>query len=75
MRSRLDGDYDACVAQHAVASLLAEAASIEVATPAILGAIGENLGWEVGALHLMRPEVHRASMRDETEWNETQQTS
>jgi len=41
------------VAQHAVASLLAEAASIEVATPAILGAIGENLGWEVGALHLI----------------------
>jgi PAS domain S-box-containing protein len=38
-----------CV-QHAVAQILAEAAAIEEATPRILRAIGEYLGWDVGAL-------------------------
>jgi len=36
--------------QHAVAQILAEAATIEEATPRILRAIGEYLGWDVGAL-------------------------
>jgi PAS domain S-box-containing protein len=36
--------------QHTVAQILAEAAGIEVATPRILRAIGECLGWDVGAL-------------------------
>ena len=36
--------------QHAVAQILAEAATIEEATPRILRAMGECLGWDVGAL-------------------------
>jgi PAS domain S-box-containing protein len=36
--------------QHAVAQILAKAATIEEATPRILRAIGEYLGWDVGAL-------------------------
>jgi PAS domain S-box-containing protein len=36
--------------QHTVAQILAEATSIEEATPRILRAIGESLGWDVGAL-------------------------
>ncbi|HXO69999.1 MAG TPA: PAS domain S-box protein, partial [Bradyrhizobium sp.] len=36
--------------QHTVAQILAEAASIEEATPRILLAMGECLGWDVGAL-------------------------
>jgi PAS domain S-box-containing protein len=36
--------------QHTVAQILAEAATIEEATPRILRAIGECLGWDVGAL-------------------------
>jgi PAS domain S-box-containing protein len=36
--------------QHTVAQILAEAATIEEATPRILRAMGECLGWEVGAL-------------------------
>ena len=36
--------------QHTVAQILAEAATIEEATPRILLAIGECLGWDVGAL-------------------------
>src|SRR5712672_448571 len=36
--------------QHTVAQILAEAATIEEATPRILRAMGEWLGWEVGAL-------------------------
>src|SRR5713226_3615575 len=35
--------------QHTVAQILAEAAAIEEATPRILRAIGEYLGWDVGA--------------------------
>jgi PAS domain S-box-containing protein len=38
-----------CV-QHTIAQILAEAAAIEEATPRILRAIGEYLGWDVGAL-------------------------
>jgi len=38
-----------CV-QHTVAQILAEAATIEEATPRILWAMGECLGWDVGAL-------------------------
>jgi PAS domain S-box-containing protein len=38
-----------CV-QHTVAQILAEAATIEKATPRILRAMGECLGWDVGAL-------------------------
>jgi signal transduction histidine kinase len=36
--------------QHTVAQILAEAATIEEATPRILSAMGECLGWDVGAL-------------------------
>src|SRR6266853_2220867 len=36
--------------QHTVAQILAEAATIEEATPRILLAMGECLGWDVGAL-------------------------
>jgi PAS domain S-box-containing protein len=36
--------------QHTVAQILAEAATIEEATPRILWAMGECLGWDVGAL-------------------------
>src|SRR6266567_2654881 len=36
--------------QHMVAQILAEAATIEEATPRILRAMGECLGWDVGAL-------------------------
>jgi PAS domain S-box-containing protein len=36
--------------QHTVAQILAEAATIEEATPKILRAMGECLGWDVGAL-------------------------
>ncbi len=36
--------------QHMVALILAEAATIEEATPRILRAMGECLGWDVGAL-------------------------
>jgi PAS domain S-box-containing protein len=36
--------------QHTVAQILAEAATIEQATPRILRAMGECLGWDVGAL-------------------------
>src|SRR5258706_3801697 len=36
--------------QHTVAQILAEAAGIEEATPRILRATGECLGWDVGAL-------------------------
>ena len=36
--------------QHRVAQILAEAATIEEATPIILRAMGECLGWDVGAL-------------------------
>ena len=36
--------------QHTVAQILAEAAAIEEATPRILRAMGECLGWDVGAL-------------------------
>ena len=37
-------------AQHTVAQILAEATTIEEATPRILRAMGECLGWDVGAL-------------------------
>src|SRR4051794_1046447 len=36
--------------QHTVAQILAEAATIEEASPRILLAMGERLGWDVGAL-------------------------
>ncbi|WMT78177.1 AAA family ATPase [Bradyrhizobium sp. Ash2021] len=36
--------------QHTVAQILAEAATIEEATPRILWAMGECLGWDLGAL-------------------------
>jgi PAS domain S-box-containing protein len=36
--------------QHTVAQILAEAATIEEVTPRILRAMGESLGWDVGAL-------------------------
>jgi PAS domain S-box-containing protein len=36
--------------QHTVAQILAEAATIEEASPRILPAIGESLGWDVGVL-------------------------
>jgi PAS domain S-box-containing protein len=36
--------------QHTIAQILAEAATIEEATPRILRAMGECLGWDVGAL-------------------------
>ena len=36
--------------QHTVTQILAEAATVEEATPKILRALGEWLGWDVGAL-------------------------
>jgi GAF domain len=36
--------------QHTVTQILAEAATVEEATPKILRALGECLGWDVGAL-------------------------
>ena len=36
--------------QHDVSRVMAEAASLQEATPKILQAIGENLGWQVGVL-------------------------
>ena len=38
------------MAQHAVARVSAEAATLEVAAPQMLRAIGEALGWDLGAL-------------------------
>jgi PAS domain S-box-containing protein len=46
-RKRLEGRLRV---QHTVAQILAEAATIEEATPRILRAMGECLGWDVGAL-------------------------
>ena len=43
--------------QHTVAQILAEAATIEEATPRILRAMGECLGWDVGALWRVDREV------------------
>jgi PAS domain S-box-containing protein len=43
--------------QHTVAQILAEAATIEGATPRILWAMGECLGWDVGALWRADPEA------------------
>jgi len=43
--------------QHTVAQILAEAATIEEATPRILRAMGECLGWDVGALWRVDQEV------------------
>ncbi len=37
-------------AQHAVTRILAEAESLEAATPGILRAVGETAGWDVGAI-------------------------
>jgi len=57
--------------QHTVAQILAEATTIEEATPRILRAMGECLGWDVGALWRVAPEAealrcvelwHRASI-------------
>src|SRR6202035_2433556 len=57
--------------QHTVAQILAEAATIEEAAPRILRAMGECLGWDVGALWRVVPEAgalrcvelwHKASM-------------
>jgi PAS domain S-box-containing protein len=57
--------------QHTVAQVLAEAATIEEATPRVLLAIGECLGWDVGVLWRMDWEAkalrcvelwHRASI-------------
>jgi PAS domain S-box-containing protein len=57
--------------QHTVALILAEAATIEEATPRILWAMGECLGWDVGALWRVDHEAemlrcvelwHKASM-------------
>ena len=41
--------------QHTIAQILAEAATIEEATPRILRAMGESLGWDVGALWRVAP--------------------
>jgi PAS domain S-box-containing protein len=41
------------MAQHAVASVLAEAESVEEVAPAILDALGEPLGWRAGAVYLV----------------------
>src|SRR4051812_28914567 len=43
--------------QHTVAQVLAEAVTIEEATPRILRAVGECLGWDVGALWRVDREV------------------
>jgi PAS domain S-box-containing protein len=41
------------IAQHAVARLLAESETLDEATPRILAAIGESLGWELGTVYLV----------------------
>jgi PAS domain S-box-containing protein len=43
--------------QHTVAQILAEAVTIEEATPRILWAMGECLGWDVGVLWRVDPEA------------------
>jgi PAS domain S-box-containing protein len=43
--------------QHRIAQILAEAVTIEEATPRILWAMGECLGWDVGVLWRVDPEV------------------
>ena len=43
--------------QHTVAQILAEAATIEEATPRILRAMGECLGWDVGTLWRVDPDA------------------
>ena len=43
--------------QHTVGQILAEAATIEEVTPRVLRAIGEGLGWDVGALWCVDREV------------------
>ena len=41
------------IAQHAVARLLAESETLDEATPRILSAVGESLGWELGAVYFV----------------------
>jgi len=51
-------------AQHAVTRVLAESAALEVATPEILRAVGEELGWDVATLWLVDRESHRLRFVD-----------
>ena len=41
------------IAQHAVARHLAESETMDEATPRILAAVGESLGWELGAVYFV----------------------
>jgi PAS domain S-box-containing protein len=52
--------------QHDVSRVMAEAASLADATPKILQAIGENLGWQVGVLWAMNR--RRAVLRAKAIW-------
>ena len=51
------------MAQHTVAQVLAEAVTLEEATPKILRAVCECLVWDVGALWSSRPRGGRATLR------------
>ena len=51
------------MAQHTVAQVLAEAATLEEATPKILRAVCECLVWDLGALWRIRPGGGRATLR------------
>jgi PAS domain S-box-containing protein len=41
------------VAEHAIATALAQASTLEELTPAVLEALGTSLGWDVGAVHVV----------------------
>ena len=55
--------------QHTVAQILAEAATIEDATPRILRAMGECLGWDVGVLWRVDLEVE--ALRSVVLWHKS----
>ncbi|HSL10774.1 MAG TPA: SpoIIE family protein phosphatase [Actinomycetota bacterium] len=41
------------IAEHAIATALAQASTLEEITPAVLEALGTSLGWDVGAVHVV----------------------
>ena len=55
-------------AQHAVASVLAESVSLPEATPRILQAVCESLGWELGAL--WKVDVNAGKLRCVALWHQ-----
>ena len=47
------------VAEHAIATALAQASTLEEISPAVLEALGTSLGWDVGAVHVVDPHGER----------------